>query len=425
MKENIPVFDLESYVKLLHETANVVILMLDKKANILYVNSYIEDLTGYKREELIGKNWIEIFIPSLYDEEIDNVFHDVIENKNMHWGNENEIVCKDNSLKMFSWNNSLYFDRDGNFEVVLSVGKDITQFKEAEKNLKNTIEDLKLEHKSREFLFNRFNNILIETDGENMINANKQLLEFFGYDSLDKFKEDTKCICYRFIEHNDYFHLGLVPKEDNWIDVLKKLPKIKQTVVMLNKDYESRVFKVRFSSYTDKKFLIYFDDVTELMEEAKKYEYKAYHDNLTGIYNREKFNLIFNNLKEKVSFIMFDIDHFKKVNDTYGHDIGDKVLKELCKCVSKELRSRDIFVRWGGEEFIIMIPFLGEKKAFNIAQRIRMRVEKLDIKGLPKITISLGVTNLLDKKDKDDAIKRVDKALYEAKESGRNRVVEL
>ena len=427
MFENISVSNLKKYVKLLHKTANVIILILDKRANILYVNNYIEYLTGYKREEIIGKNWMEIFIPSLYNDAIDNVFHDVIDNKNMHWGNENDIVCKDNSLKTILWNNSLSFNEEGEFEMVLAIGRDISKYKMAEKELKKTIKKLEYEQKKKDFLFSKVQDIVVETNGKEIVSANKRLLEFFGYETLEEFKEDNKCICHKFIAHEDYFSLDKVNEDENWIEMMLNLPTSKQIVVMMSAEYETHAFAVRFSSIAKKKYLIYFDDVTDLMMRTKHYEYKAHHDNLTGIFNREKFNTVYENLKIKnnASLIMFDIDHFKKVNDTYGHDIGDEVLKALCACVKHELRERDIFIRWGGEEFLILLPRLKESQLFSIAERIRKSVQALTVPKLPKITISLGATQIKNDKDKQTSLKRVDEALYKAKESGRNKTVEL
>lgn len=427
MIKNIPVSNLESYIDILHKTANVIILSLDKKSNILYVNDYIEHLTGYKAEELIDKNWIEIFIPSVSDSKIENIHHDIIENKDMHWGNTNEIVCKDNSIKIISWNNSLCLDENGVFETVISVGKDITDFKRVEKELIDTIEELKEESAKQKFLFSRLSNIVVETDGINIVNANESLVDFFGFNTLEEFQKEYKCICHKFVQHKDYFHLGLIGENENWIEVMRSLPKAKQIVVMIDKDYETHAFSVRFSSTFHKKFLIYFDDVTDLMIQTKEYEYKAFHDNLTGIFNREKFNSIYKKLKtdESInSLIMFDIDHFKAVNDTYGHDIGDEVLKVLSRYVREKLGSKGVFARWGGEEFMVLF-FDNTDKAYTFAEQIREGVASIHVKDIPQITISLGVTQIKKDSDKPNALKRVDEALYEAKAVGRNRTIVL
>lgn len=163
-------------------------------------------------------------------------------------------------------------------------------------------------------------------------------------------------------------------------------------------------------------------------------------DALTGYNNRHQFE---KRLKETTASakrqnqslccIMSDIDFFKKVNDTYGHAVGDCVLKTVAKTIKKELRESDIASRYGGEEFIFLLPHTNLDEAVVVAERLRKKVEKkkinieeYKIEGVKEIsvTISIGVSEF-DKKDKmpETMYKNADSALYEAKESGRNRVV--
>ncbi len=163
-------------------------------------------------------------------------------------------------------------------------------------------------------------------------------------------------------------------------------------------------------------------------------------DALTGLNNRHQFAL---RLSEETASakrqntslccIMTDIDFFKKVNDTYGHAVGDCVLKQVAKTIKKELRENDIPSRYGGEEFAILLPHTTLEEAQLVAQRLRGAIEKkkiniedYNIEGVKQlgVTISIGVS-LYDKKMKEpqQLYQNADKALYEAKESGRNRVV--
>ncbi len=122
---------------------------------------------------------------------------------------------------------------------------------------------------------------------------------------------------------------------------------------------------------------------------------------------------------------MFDIDHFKRINDTYGHDAGDRVLKSLAQEVRTALRSIDIFARLGGEEFAVILPETLLVPALSVAERIREEIEEMAItydKITLKITISLGVTQQEEGETVEDLLKRSDEALYEAKRNGRNRV---
>lgn len=123
------------------------------------------------------------------------------------------------------------------------------------------------------------------------------------------------------------------------------------------------------------------------------------------------------------SLIFVDIDHFKAVNDTYGHETGDEVLQTVAILLKKNLRKSDALGRWGGEEFLILLPNTPVEKAVKVAEKLRIEVARKKIMDI-NCTVSLGV-KMFDENDHslDEAIKRVDKALYEAKNRGRNCVV--
>ena len=171
-------------------------------------------------------------------------------------------------------------------------------------------------------------------------------------------------------------------------------------------------------------YLIYYKKKQEFIEA------QATHDALTKIYNRYGLNNIlkqkmqeYQRYQKEFSIIFFDIDFFKKVNDTYGHDVGDYVLESLADIVSSEIRSSDAFGRWGGEEFIIILPETSLKQAMNVAEKLRKTVEKEMFGSAKKITCSFGVTTVRDTDNITTLLKRVDEYLYKAKENGRNSVV--
>ncbi len=152
-------------------------------------------------------------------------------------------------------------------------------------------------------------------------------------------------------------------------------------------------------------------------------------DMLTGAYNRWKFLEDFESEFERarrynypISLVMFDIDHFKKVNDTYGHDAGDRVLRKIAKIVKDNIRKVDALVRWGGEEFIIFLPNTDKKGAEVLAEKIRKKIENTVFDEVGKVTVSFGVAELEKSDTIDDLLKRVDEVLYRAKRLGRNRV---
>jgi len=154
-------------------------------------------------------------------------------------------------------------------------------------------------------------------------------------------------------------------------------------------------------------------------------------DPLTGIKNRraffevsENFFKLANRKDLPLSLLILDIDLFKKVNDTYGHIIGDEILKFLVKQTNQTLRDSDIFARYGGEEFIILLPDTDLNGAIQVAEKIRKAIESTPYQGDVEvsITVSLGVAQLQNEKILNKLIQRADEALYRAKEYGRNRV---
>ena len=122
---------------------------------------------------------------------------------------------------------------------------------------------------------------------------------------------------------------------------------------------------------------------------------------------------------------MLDIDHFKNVNDTYGHDVGDSVLVEMSVLIKGHIRNLDSLSRWGGEEFIILCPQTGLKEAKELGEKLRLLIEQYEFKTAKSITSSFGVTTFKADDDQSQALKRLDNALYLAKEKGRNCVIEL
>ncbi|MCX4027732.1 GGDEF domain-containing protein [Endozoicomonas sp. SM1973] len=160
----------------------------------------------------------------------------------------------------------------------------------------------------------------------------------------------------------------------------------------------------------------------------------AIRDHLTGLYNVRYFQ---NRLVEEtnsskrhqipLSLIIYDIDHFKQVNDHYGHPAGDKVLIAISETAQKNLRSSEVVARVGGEEFAVLLPFCTEEHAIQTAERIREAVSKIkvtiDNQNQISRTISLGVASLQQGENCDSLYRRADTALYEAKNSGRNKAI--
>jgi diguanylate cyclase (GGDEF)-like protein/PAS domain S-box-containing protein len=169
--------------------------------------------------------------------------------------------------------------------------------------------------------------------------------------------------------------------------------------------------------------------VDELYSVTTSLEEQASVDSLTGIYNRNKFEDLFTEQLKKskkddiaLSLIIFDIDHFKEINDTYGHQAGDIVLQELVSLISKNIKISDVFARWGGEEFVILLPETTLDGSFLFAEKLRKLIQANNFSAISKLTTSFGVGELHQDENKTTFFEKVDKALYMAKNNGRNRV---
>ncbi len=170
-------------------------------------------------------------------------------------------------------------------------------------------------------------------------------------------------------------------------------------------------------------------DREELAAMNARLEETASIDPLTGANNRLKFKEIYADMRaraaryeETVSCLMFDIDHFKKINDVCGHPTGDAVLKGLTSIVTANIRQTDRLFRWGGEEFLILLPHTDIEEAAAAAEKLRTAVEAHDFGcGLP-VTVSVGAAQMRLCETEESLTMRTDKALYEAKRTGRNRV---
>ena len=153
-------------------------------------------------------------------------------------------------------------------------------------------------------------------------------------------------------------------------------------------------------------------------------------DPLTGLANRRHLDVLERELSQArrsgrpLAALMADIDHFKSINDAYGHAMGDKVLKQVAQILRDACRKEDIVARYGGEEFLVILPDSGAGAAADCGERMRKAVAGASFTGIDRpVTASFGATVLTPADTEDDFLKRADAALYEAKAGGRNRVV--
>lgn len=309
------------------------------------------------------------------------------------------------------------------------------QLEELNSSLENKVEE---GIKQIKLILDAQDNIVIVTNGSKISHVNKKFLEFFQVTSLDEFFEKSSCIDSYFKQEDNFFSQMCIQNNETWVESLRQLPDIKRVVKLQDKEGMDKVFAVTIHEYDEPDnqgtyYVISLTDITQLKQKSNLLEYQANHDQLTGLYNRQKFDSILTKEIRRsrryghyLSLILFDIDYFKEVNDTYGHDIGDKVLIEFSELIKPEIRQTDTLVRWGGEEFILILPETALNTAHDVAQKLRVLIETHKFEAIPhKITASFGVVQLNKEDTEHSSIVRVDEALYKAKRSGRNSVVSL
>ncbi len=222
-------------------------------------------------------------------------------------------------------------------------------------------------------------------------------------------------------EHNLTSHDIYIQESIQAIDQsdIQKMESLKLKI----KDLEEENKKLRKFLEENRRRLEFIE---EKFNEQKK---EAEHDSLTGLLNRRSFDKDIQKLHDSglpYALLMCDIDNFKHINDTYGHLVGDQVLKEVGEILTKYVRKGTRSYRYGGEEFVVLLPNADERAAKVVGERLREVIENRDLhlnSVRINFTASFGGTGKKEGEEPQDVIKRADKALYEAKRSGKNRVV--
>jgi diguanylate cyclase (GGDEF)-like protein len=282
-----------------------------------------------------------------------------------------------------------------------------------------------------EMILNNQPNIVTLTDGAKGVFINKTGLNFFGFETAEDFFEKNTCICHLFLEQDNCFHLGRLNEGEFWIDVLDSLSSEDRHVAMRSIAGDKRVFHISIQSLPNSAMhVLDFNDVTNTVEKQTILESKVMHDSLTGAYSREFFQKNYQEIVSdfivngsKVGLAILDIDHFKDVNDNYGHDVGDRVLIQFVERLKKHSRQDDFVIRWGGEEFLIILKVNSEDDLQYALEHFRSVIENEEFETIGRKTCSIGGSCYHLDEDIDATVKRADEALYRAKNSGRNMVV--
>jgi diguanylate cyclase (GGDEF)-like protein/PAS domain S-box-containing protein len=310
----------------------------------------------------------------------------------------------------------------GDIIGAVEVGRDVTEHMEADRVLKES------EEKYRN-LAETITEVVYRADPETFhVNyVNKAVNMLFGYTPQEWV--ENQGLWWNTIHPDDKTRVFSILKDAqgrlNNLDLEYRIIKKDKTVrwvedrITWQKDPKGKVVSINGLVY----------DITERKRKEDKFSQLAGTDPLTGAFNRTKFDEIIIMEMERakrfhhpLSFAMMDIDHFKQINDTHGHIVGDSVLKAISELIKKSIRKTDYLIRWGGEEFMIISPETILESAKLVAERTRKAMEHQGFDKVGKVTGSFGVTEFRQVDGVDDIIKRADDALYKAKSKGRNRV---
>jgi diguanylate cyclase (GGDEF)-like protein/PAS domain S-box-containing protein len=392
-------------------------VFIRENSRIKFFNKISQAMTGYNDEELEDDEICSIESMILQEDRpkiVAEVKCAILDNR--PFTVEYRFRHKDGSIRYFLEKGTPIYGKDGNPLYIDGVIFDITEHKQIEEKLKTASNEWRA-------TFDASSDPIMLIDSEmKIIKANLATTKYL----LKPFNEILGKTYFELFQGTDR------PPAECPLEKMKKTKKHEEAELYLSERYIW--VRVSFDPiFDDKGNLIMFvhiiRDITESKHAEEELRRLATTDKLTEAYNRIKFEEIIEREIERVkrynqplSMIMFDIDHFKKINDTYGHSAGDYVLKTIADIVRATIRKIDYLIRWGGEEFVIISSETNLEKAHALAERIRGITESYKFDTVGKVTVSFGVTEFKEGDTGDSFIKRIDVAMYKAKEKGRNRV---
>ncbi|MAD42313.1 MAG: hypothetical protein CL623_07970 [Arcobacter sp.] len=387
----------------------------DATWSISHVSKNVVNLLGYTKEEFLNQ---EVNYSScIHKDDIKKVKEEVKNNKDQFFRHSPyRLITRDQKIKWVVDYTVLIRNEKDEITYFLGYLLDISR----EKKIQNTLEKL----------IDSQSTIICLANTKELTFANKKFFEFFNCSTLEEFREKNSSLSNLFIENDRFFHLGKIEKNESWMERILDFPKNERIVALPDKSLNICAFSLNANKFDNDEYLISLTDISETVLEQIKLEEKAIHDRLTGAYNREyfenKYRLMINESKKsnkQLAIAILDIDFFKKINDNYGHDVGDYILKELVKVIKQISREDDTLIRWGGEEFILILKVNSKESLLIALENIRKKIGEYKFNHINNLTCSIGASFYHENEEIEKTIKRADLLLYRAKKEGRNRVV--
>jgi diguanylate cyclase (GGDEF)-like protein/PAS domain S-box-containing protein len=414
----------EKFKAIANYTANLE-MWIGVNGELLWINPIVKKFTGYSQEEFIA---MDDFLETLiYKSDISKVskLYDCAINNGDESGSDIEFRCvkRDSSVFYLNVNWNRVYDATGNFLGIRVSGTDTTNIKHANDKINILSQAIEQSPVS-----------IVITDLTGRIEyVNRKFTEITGYSNEEAIGNNPRILKSDFNSKEDYEKLWTnVLNGKEWQGQFKNKKK--------NGEYyweSARISPIYNSEGKIEKIIAIKEDISEQKRLENELKMQARTDELTGLSNRRYFveavehELIRSKRYSKeCAFLMLDIDNFKKVNDNFGHAIGDIAIRKIAEVFIETVRKIDILGRIGGEEFGILLVETDFENAIKVAERIRINVENIklfDDKGHHvKLSISIGIAKYTIERDSfEELMITSDKALYKAKNEGRNRVVTL
>lgn len=380
---------------------------------IVYVNPALCQMTGYPREELLGQT-PRLLQGPLTDPVVIASLRECLTTGRFFRGSTINYR-KDGTPYTVEWNISPVRDEAGVITHYVSVQQDISALKEAQGVSRLLGQALDATQDAV---------MIANTEGE-IVFVNHGFEQMTGYSRVEALGQRPSLL--KSGQHDAAFYEGL------W-RAIRAGETFRATFINRHKHghlvhCEATVSPMRGPDGTVTHFVNLLRDQTARALTEQTLIEQAMHDSLTGLLNRRAGELqlerAFMTAREgRKSFcvILADVDHFKRVNDTFGHPAGDAVLRRVAETLRTGVRASDSAARWGGEEFLLILPYCQREAAMLQAERLRERVAGVDQAAVGRVTVSMGVAELQPGETLSGLMDRVDQALYQAKHDGRNRV---
>lgn len=456
------------------DVVGVMVVVITPQMEVSLINKMGCKILGYEDEkQMIGKNWIDEFVPLAEKEIVKDVLKRIFqgENKTFEFF-ENAVISKNGDIKLISWHNILLQDSSGSIQSLLGSGEDITERKKVEQELNLTNEKLhesikNLERRNREENLLRQMNDFLQVC--NLVEEAYSVIQQFtpqlfpATSGAIYILSNSRRIMEETASWGDVLLSEQVFEPDQCWALRRGLPH--QVNSSTSGIFCKHMIPNFTGSYLDTPMVVSGEVIGLIHIEAKEENYftpgmqelskaatehlalslsnlklretlrsQSIRDPLTGLYNRrymeESLERELHRAIRKafpVGIMMLDIDHFKDFNDTFGHEAGDMVLRDLGILLQNQIREEDIACRFGGEEFILILPDATKEITLQRAENIRAAIKDLSfresLQHLKKVTVSIGIAVFPEHGlNSEIVLRKADEALYLAKRNGRDRV---